>query len=102
MYLVKDEAELVGAQRPLWWVRFTVNQTRSQTRHGAVVDHGAELEEETTGLIRIRCGRGLSPRPQTPLNELKDSGLFPGPVLKSVFYFSGSNQQWVKKHSQII
>lgn len=45
-HLVKDEAELVGTQRPLWWVWFTVGQTRSQTRHGAVVDLSAELQRQ--------------------------------------------------------
>lgn len=45
-YLVEDEAKLIGVQRPFWRVRFAIDQPRSQTRHGAVIDDGAELEEE--------------------------------------------------------
>lgn len=53
-YLVKDEAELIGPQRPLWWVGLVVDQTRSQTGHGAVVDHGAVLESREEGSLMRR------------------------------------------------
>lgn len=51
-YLVEDEAKLVRVQRPLWWVWLAVDQARSQTGHGAVIDDGAELGTDSEAKVR--------------------------------------------------
>lgn len=45
-YLIEDEAKLIGPQRPLWRVGFSVDQTRSQACHCAVIDYSAVLERK--------------------------------------------------------
>lgn len=50
--LVEDKSKLVGVQRPLWWVWLAIDQARSQTGHGAVVDNRAELQTDSKGEVR--------------------------------------------------